>query len=308
MRFRRGAKLDPSQVTDLRGRGGGRGLAVGGGGLGLIVLVVALLLGVDPTGGSGGTDPFSRLDDQAVGQPDGQGPAQDCRTAEQANEREDCRIVGVVNSLQTSGTRPSSAPGRQYRPADTVLFTDASGDRLRLRELAGRPVLLPARPARVHRSRLLRRAPRGSARPATVRAGVRDRARVRAPRAEPAGRSDEVAAGRDGPRERGRALGAAGRLLRGRLGGQRGADRAAREADAATSTRAWTRPPPWATTASRQATQGRVNPERGRTARPSSAAAGSAAATRAAGPPPATPSRRDLVLAVRAQRDPPATA
>ena len=32
MRFRKGAKLDSGQVTDVRGRGGGRGLAVGGGG------------------------------------------------------------------------------------------------------------------------------------------------------------------------------------------------------------------------------------------------------------------------------------
>jgi uncharacterized protein len=126
MRFRRGAKLDPSQVTDLRGRGGGgRGLAVGGGGLGLIVLVVALLLGVDPTGGGGGTDPFSRLDDQTIGQQGGQGPAQECRTAEQANEREDCRIVGVVNSLQVFWGETFQRSNRQYQPAETFFFTES---------------------------------------------------------------------------------------------------------------------------------------------------------------------------------------
>jgi uncharacterized protein len=128
MRFRRGAKLDPSQVTDLRGRGGragGRGLAVGGGGLGLIVLVVALLLGVDPTGGGGGSDPFAPLDDQAIGQQSGGGPAQECRDAEDANEREDCRIVGVVNSLQIFWDETFRRSERQYQPAETFFFTDS---------------------------------------------------------------------------------------------------------------------------------------------------------------------------------------
>jgi uncharacterized protein len=125
MRFRRGGKLDPSQVRDVRGRGGGRGLAVGGGGLGLIVLVIALLLGVDPTGGGGGSDPFSRLDDQSVGQPGGggQGAAQECRRTEQANEREDCRIVGVVNSVQIFWDETFERSNRQYRPAETFFFT-----------------------------------------------------------------------------------------------------------------------------------------------------------------------------------------
>jgi predicted metalloprotease len=124
MRFRRGARLDPSQVSDRRGMGGGRGLAVGGGGLGLIVLVVAMLLGVDPTGG-GTSDPFSGLDDRAVsGQPAGQ-VLEECRTGEDANEREDCRIVGVVNSLQTFWTKTFERSNRRYQPAQTVFFTDS---------------------------------------------------------------------------------------------------------------------------------------------------------------------------------------
>jgi uncharacterized protein len=126
MRFRRGARLDPSQVSDRRGRGGGRGMAVGGGGLGLIVLVVALLLGVDPTGGGGGSgNPFSGLDDQAVsGQPAGQ-VLEECQTGEDANERDDCRIVGVVNSLQLFWTGTFERSNRQYQRAQTVFFTDS---------------------------------------------------------------------------------------------------------------------------------------------------------------------------------------
>jgi predicted metalloprotease len=124
MRFRRGARLDPSQVSDRRGLGGGRGgLAVGGGGLGLIILVVALLLGVDPTGGGGGTDPFSNLNDRTV---TGQRPGQvleECQTGADANEREDCRIVGFVNSIQSFWSGTFERSNQRYRPAQTVFFT-----------------------------------------------------------------------------------------------------------------------------------------------------------------------------------------
>jgi predicted metalloprotease len=125
MRFRPGARLDPSQVSDRRGMGGGRGLAVGGGGLGLIVLVVALLLGVDPTGG-GTTDPFSSLDDRSVsGQPAGEVP-EECQSGKDANERDDCRIVGVVNSVQSFWSGTFERSNRQYPPAKTIFFTDAT--------------------------------------------------------------------------------------------------------------------------------------------------------------------------------------
>ncbi len=107
MRFRSGARLDPSQVSDRRGMGG---VAAGGGGIiGLIVLVVSLLNG----GGGGGFDvnaPAGRLNETER--------SSECQTGEDANQRDDCRIVGVVNSVQAFwGTK---LPG--YQKATTVFF------------------------------------------------------------------------------------------------------------------------------------------------------------------------------------------
>ncbi len=108
MRFRGGVDLDPSQVSDRRGMGAG-GIAVGGGGIiGLVVLLFSLF-----TGGGGGAG-------LEFGQPDN--PQSDlsteCRTGEDANQRDDCRIVGVINSVQEywSDQLPN------YREATTVFF------------------------------------------------------------------------------------------------------------------------------------------------------------------------------------------
>jgi len=119
MRFRKGARLDPSQVEDYRGRGGvpgGMPVALGGGGgiVGIIVLVAFLLLS-----GGGGLGDLGALEGQQVGPGQASQAIQtDCRTGEDANNREDCRIVGVVNSVQTywNGTV------RNYEPARTRFF------------------------------------------------------------------------------------------------------------------------------------------------------------------------------------------
>ena len=63
-----------------------------------------------------------------------------------------------MNSVQKFWDGVFQRSGKQYRYVDTVFFTDQVADRLRRRELAGRPVLLPRRQARLHRPRLLRRA------------------------------------------------------------------------------------------------------------------------------------------------------
>jgi len=125
MRFRPGARLDTGQVTDARGSGVGTGgLAVGGGGIGLVALVVYLAYALLSGSGSGGLGQLEPLDNTQVGQ--GNTPsaiAQECRTGADANQREDCRIVGVVNSVQKFWTGVFQRSGKQYRDVNTVFFS-----------------------------------------------------------------------------------------------------------------------------------------------------------------------------------------
>ena len=125
VRFRRDAKLDTDQVTDVRGRGlsGGGGLAAGAGGLGLVGALVFLLISLFTGGGSLGQ--LGPLENQEVGQGDTPGEvSQECLTGEDANTRQDCRIVGVVNSVQKFWDGVFQRSNRQYPYADTVFFTD----------------------------------------------------------------------------------------------------------------------------------------------------------------------------------------
>jgi predicted metalloprotease len=119
MRFRPGARLDAGQVQDARGARGGRGIAVGGGAGTIIVVLVLALLGVNVPGGGSGSDPYSL----GTGQGAGAAPAADlsatCRTGADANQREDCRIVGVVNSVQTYWSETID----RYREAPTRFFS-----------------------------------------------------------------------------------------------------------------------------------------------------------------------------------------
>jgi uncharacterized protein len=113
MRFRKGARLDPSQVTVRRG--GGMGALPVGGGVGLLVAVVAaLVFGVNvfDTGGGGVAAPQA---DEHLDQ---------CRSGEDANEQRECRIVGTVNSIQAywEGAFRSG----EYQKAETVVFDGAT--------------------------------------------------------------------------------------------------------------------------------------------------------------------------------------
>ena len=112
MRFRSDASLDTSQVSDRRGMRTG-GLAVGGGGvIGIVVLLVSLLTGGDPGAIQlgGGT---------SAG---GNGPEKDlsttCVNGDDANQKSDCRIVGVINSVQAYWAKKLP----EYHRAKTVFF------------------------------------------------------------------------------------------------------------------------------------------------------------------------------------------
>ena len=103
--------------------GGPGGLAIGGGGLGAAGLVIYLLIAL--LSGGGGLGQLAPLDDQQVGRGDTPGEvSSECRTGEDANTRQDCRIVGVVNSVQKFWDGVFQRSNRQYQYVDTVFFTD----------------------------------------------------------------------------------------------------------------------------------------------------------------------------------------
>ncbi|MEU8528829.1 MULTISPECIES: neutral zinc metallopeptidase [Streptomyces] len=124
MQFDDDADLDTSEVRDARGgRIPGGKATVGGGVIGLIALILGVLFGVGPEQlglSSGGEDPVATASSAA--QVDRQ-----CRTGADANTREDCRIVAVVNSVQDYWGAEYARRGGRYGPARTVMFTDRVG-------------------------------------------------------------------------------------------------------------------------------------------------------------------------------------
>ena len=122
MRFRSGASLDSSQVSDRRGMKAGAPLALGGTGVvGLLIFIAIQVLG-GGGGGAGGSfgdgSPFSLGQSGATGQENDLSSS--CRTGADAEQRQDCRLVAVVNSVQEYWG--GSLQG--YQEIDTVLFTD----------------------------------------------------------------------------------------------------------------------------------------------------------------------------------------
>ncbi len=128
--FNEDVDLDTSQVEDIRsetaGKGLGRGgMAIGGGGLGLIGLIVLLLL----KGLGGGGDGLGGLNnlnnEQVTTTPAATSDlATQCKTGADANAKEECRIVGYVNSIQSYWTKAYADAGDRYTKSPTVFFTD----------------------------------------------------------------------------------------------------------------------------------------------------------------------------------------
>ncbi len=124
MTFRRDVQLDPGQVEDRRGRRVSRGGVAMGGGIGTVILVVVVLLLGGNLGDLGGLG-------LGAGGPLEEGPigsqaTNECRTGADANERQDCRVVATVNSLQTYWPGAFQAAGQEYTQAETVVFSDAA--------------------------------------------------------------------------------------------------------------------------------------------------------------------------------------
>ncbi len=122
--FNENKRLDPSQVQDSRGRSTGRTVALGGGGLGIIVLLIYMLLGGNPG---------DLADSGVVNQPSSSDYYQEagdlatvCQTGADANQRQDCRLVGFVNSIQAFWEAEFAKSGMRYSPAQTVLFSGST--------------------------------------------------------------------------------------------------------------------------------------------------------------------------------------
>ncbi len=124
-------RLDPSQIEDRRSRRKlSAPIAVGSGGIGLIAAILILLF-TALNGGSGSSGASSQFFDELAnqttdGSPSGTSLAETCLYGADANTREDCRIVGFVNSIQSFWIDEFARRGSSYTPANLVLFTSAT--------------------------------------------------------------------------------------------------------------------------------------------------------------------------------------
>jgi uncharacterized protein len=124
MRFDEDAQLDTSQVEDTRGSGFPGGRVAVGGGVGLVGLLIALLFGLLNGGGDPGTGAVFPGVEQVQG--DNTRLQGECRTGADANTKEDCRIVAIVNSVQSFWRDEFAQRGGQYQLAKTRLFSQGT--------------------------------------------------------------------------------------------------------------------------------------------------------------------------------------
>ncbi|NEA66018.1 neutral zinc metallopeptidase [Streptomyces sp. SID12488] len=121
MQFDDDADLDTSEVQDVRGSRVPGGRATVGGGIGvLLALLLGLFFGVGPDQlglSSGGDGPTATASSLAQVQ-------QTCRTGRDANTRDDCRIVAVVNSVQDFWDAEFTRGPDTYTRSPTVVFSE----------------------------------------------------------------------------------------------------------------------------------------------------------------------------------------
>lgn len=165
MDYEDNAKLDTSQVSDVRGQsgrsggtggggfGGGFGGAggamesaakggaaykmAGGGVVGLIVMVIVVFFSNQQVTQTQSLSPVNQT--QAAGN-----VQQDCKTGADADQRMDCRIVADVNSIQEYWTGLLPQYKRQYTPAKTVIFAGQVNTRCGAASAAVGPFYCPA--------------------------------------------------------------------------------------------------------------------------------------------------------------------
>ncbi|MFF7180356.1 neutral zinc metallopeptidase [Streptomyces sp. NPDC008121] len=124
MQFDDDADLDTSEVRDVRGSRipGGRA-TVGGGIVAFIALIIGMFFGVGPEQlGLSSGDPAPVPTSSSAAEVE-----RACRTGADANTRDDCRIVGVVNSVQDFWRAEYARRGGRYGDARTVVFGDRVG-------------------------------------------------------------------------------------------------------------------------------------------------------------------------------------
>ena len=148
MKFNDDAKLDTSQIDDTRGSSGGGGLggglggrmslpggkAGGGGVLGIIVLIVIFVIKSQLGGSSGGGSILDKITNPNSANPGGQqvsvgdnsALSTSCKTGADANQRDDCLIVGVVNSVQAFWADTFKRNTIEYTISKTNLFTGST--------------------------------------------------------------------------------------------------------------------------------------------------------------------------------------
>ena len=91
--------------------------------MGLVVLVIYILISVLSGGGGGLSGALTNLEDQTVAQSQPGQIDASCRTGAQANAREDCRIVGTVNSVNAFWGKQLAG---RYTITKTVFFDGAT--------------------------------------------------------------------------------------------------------------------------------------------------------------------------------------